>query len=200
MAGDQKKVRDRDATLIFTDESGFLLAPLVRRTLARRGHTPELRHRARHRDKVSAAAALTLSPRRGHAGLYYQTYPDAHVDVDAYAAFLHALLAHIRHPLVLVQDRGNMHKGPPMRDLLDGAFARRLDVNLLPPYAPELNPVEYLWTHVKHERLANFAALDVPQLDGRVCACLDEARHDQDRLHSFFAASPLPWNGLTGLM
>jgi len=183
---------------MFTDESGFLLAPLVRRTLAPRGHTPALRHRARHRDKVSVAAALTLSPAVGRAGLYYQTYPDAYVDAEVYAGFLHALLRHIRRPLVVVQDRGNMHKGPPLREL-NASFAR-LDLNLLPPYAPELNPVEYVWTHVKHERLANFAPLDVPHLDGTVCRCLDEARHDQSRLHSFFAASPLPWDGLTGLM
>jgi transposase len=196
VAARQKKARDLNATLAFTDESGFLLMPLLRRTLARCGHTPVLRHRAHQRDKVSVAAALTLSPARGHVSLYYQTYPDAHVDVEVYAAFVHALLRQVRNPLVLVHDRGNMHRGEAMR-ALGGRFPRRLDVNLLPPYAPELNPVEYLWTHSKGEELANFAPPDVPRLERAVVACMEDVRRDQHRLRSFFAESPLPWDGLT---
>jgi hypothetical protein len=52
MAARQKKARELNATLAFTDESGFLMLPLLRRTLAPRGHTPVLRHKASHRDKV----------------------------------------------------------------------------------------------------------------------------------------------------
>ena len=74
VAADRKEAVARRATLGFTDESGFLLAPLLRRTLAPRGRTAVLLHRARQRDRVSVAAALTLSPRRGRLGLHYQTY------------------------------------------------------------------------------------------------------------------------------
>ena len=88
----QKKARDLHATLGFTDESGFLLAPLTRRSLAPVARTPLLIQRAAHRDKVSAAAALLLSPTSGHARLYAQTFPDMHVDVEAYSFFLRHLL------------------------------------------------------------------------------------------------------------
>lgn len=71
MAARPKQARELNATLVFTDEGGFLMLPLLRRTLAPRGRTPVLRHRASHRDKVSVAAALTLSPARGHVSLYY---------------------------------------------------------------------------------------------------------------------------------
>jgi transposase len=195
LAARQKKVREEAATLGFTDESGFLLAPLTRRTLAPRGHTPVLRQRARHRDKVSVAAALTLSPRRGHCSLYYQTFPDLYVDAELYAWFLRRLLGRVAGPLVLVHDGGSMHKGPPLRDL--AADFPRLEVVPLPPYAPELNPNEPMWEHTKCEDLANFVPLDVPQLDGAVCHCLDGYRCDQTRLRSFFAATALPWDGLT---
>lgn len=186
---------DLRATLVFTDESGFLLLPLVRRTLALRGQTPALVHRARHRDKVSAAAALTLSPAQGHVGLYYQTYRNLYVDAEIYAHFMHTLLRHTRRPLVVVQDQGSMHKGEPLRSL-SSAFPK-LDLNMLPAYAPELNPVEYLWNDLKDKRLANFAPLDIPHLEHAVCHCIEDVRSDQQRLRSFFAASPLPWNGLT---
>ena len=187
---------DRGASLVFTDESGFLLLPLVRTTLAPRGRTPVLRHRARHRDKVSVAAALTLSPARGHVSLYYRTYPNQYVTAAVYADFLRQrLLARVPGPLVLVHDGGSMHKGDPLRALC-GDFPR-LDLNLLPPYAPELNPPEHLWNFEKDKELCNFVPRDVRELDRVVDEHLRDVRHDQHRLRSFFAATPLPWDGLT---
>ncbi len=185
---------ERRATLAFSDESGFLLLPLVRRTLAPRGQTPLLLHRARQRDKVSAAAALTLSPVQGHVGLHFQTYPNQYINNDAYARFLRGLLWKIPHPLVVVHDGGSMHKGDPLRELCS-AFPR-LDLNPLPPYAPDYNPVEHLWNFEKDKELANFVPNDVHSLDSTVSGCLQKVRHDQNRLRSFFAATPLPWDGL----
>lgn len=160
--------------------------------------TPLLLQRARHRDKVSAAAALLLSPTRGHARLYAQTFPDTHVDTEVYSFFLRHVLRAVRGPLVLVHDRGNMHRGPAMRELC-ARCADRLYVEQLPPYAPELNPVEYLWNWCKDKQLCNFAAHDVPELESAACGCLEHARHDQQRLRSFFDSSPLSWSG-TGLI
>ena len=185
----------RRATLVFEDETGFLLLPLVHRTLAPRGRTPVLRHRARHRDKVSVAAALTLSPSQGHVNLYYRTYPNACVNNVAYAKFLRGLLRHVPGPVVLVHDRGNMHKGNPVRDLCRDF--PRLDLNMLPAYAPELNPPEHLWNFEKDKELANFVPHDVHELNGVVCDRLQRVKRDQQRLRTFFAATHLPWDGLT---
>jgi transposase len=195
VAAHQKKVRELHATLGFTDESGFLLAPLARRSQAPRGRTPVMRVRARRRDKVSVAAALTLSPVRGHVSLRYQTYPDQYVDSELYAHFMRNLLWHVPGEMVLLHDGGNMHKGPAVRAVT--AEFPRLHLYRLPPYAPELNPPEYLWTYEKYHRLANFVPLDVPQIDATVCAELEDVRHDQPRLKSLFASSPLPWNDTT---
>jgi len=185
----------RRATLCFTDESGFLLLPLVRRTLAVRACTPILRHRARHRDKVSVAAALTLSPSQCHISLYFQTYPNGYVNGIGYAQFLRQLLGRVRHPLVLVHDQGSMHKGDPMRALCQDF--PRLDLNMLPAYAPELNPTEHLWNFEKDKQLANFVPHNVSELDQAICQGLQEVKHDQPRLRTFFTATHLPWDGLT---
>lgn len=154
-----------------------------------------MRVRAKQRDKVSVAAALTLSPTRGHVSLRYQTYPDQYVNSELYAGFLRNLLWHVPGDLVLLHDGGTMHKGPPIRAVM-AAFPR-LHVYPLPPYAPELNPPEYLWTYEKYHRLANFVPLSVPQIDRTLCAEMDEVCHDQHRLKTFFASSPLPWNNTT---
>ena len=75
VAADKKSARRRRAHLVLIDESGFLMSPLVRRTLAPRGHTPILKTKAAHREKVSVTAALTISPQRHRLGLYWRTYP-----------------------------------------------------------------------------------------------------------------------------
>jgi transposase len=197
MATHQKKIRDLHGTLVFTDESGFLLLPLIRRTLARIGETPLLRHRASHRDKVSSAAALTLSPVCGRIRLFYQTLVNDHFDAELYGYFLRRLLHEVRGQVVLVHDRGNIHRGPIIREL-QREFGR-LHVHEFPPYAPELNPVEYLWNWCKDKRLCNFVPHDIVELEAAACECLDEVRHDQYRLRSFFYSSPLSWSG-TGLI
>jgi transposase len=164
--------------------------------LAPLGQAPYLKHRARHRDKVSLAAALTLSPSRGHVSLYYQTYPNLYVDSLLYARFVRDVLWHVRGPLVLLHDGGTMHKGEPIRNLQD-RFPR-LHVHRFPAYAPELNPPEYLWTDVKYHRLGNYVPKDLAQMERTACIELEQARHDQQRLRSYFLSSPLPWNA-TGL-
>ena len=45
---------------------------------------------------------------------------------------------------------------------------RWLSVERLPPYAPELNPVEYLWAHISCTRTANFCPKDLSQLSRRI--------------------------------
>jgi transposase len=195
LARHQKKVIRRHATLVFTDESGFLLLPLVRRTLAPRARVAPLRHRGRHREKVSVAAALTLSPGQGRVSLHFQTYPNGYVNVAAYADFMRGILRRFSNPLVVVHDRGNMHFGDPMRQLQQESH--RLDLNLLPPYAPEFNPAEHLWNFAKDKELSNFVPHNVRECDSAVSRLMEDVSHDQSRLRSFFAATPLSWNPLT---
>jgi hypothetical protein len=90
---------------------------LIRRSLAPIGQTPLLRHRASHRDKVSVVAALTLSPVGGHVRLYYQTLANAHVDAELYSFFLRQLLHGVRGEVILLHDRGSMHRGPMLREV-----------------------------------------------------------------------------------
>src|SRR5208282_394752 len=99
------------AHLVWIDESGYMMAPLLRRTWGLCGKTPVLRQRARHRDKVSVIAAFTLSPAGRRQGLYFQTYPKEYINNVKVAAFLRQLLRHLRGNVIVIWDGGNMHKG-----------------------------------------------------------------------------------------
>lgn len=135
-------------------------------------------------------AALTISPRRYHVGLYYRTYPKEFVNQERAADFLWNLLKFLRGPVIVVWDGGPMHKGDAIRALLD-KFPR-LSLERFPPYTPELNPVEYLWNHLKYGVLSNFVPDDVFHLNGVLKQRFCRARASASRLHSFLKQSGLP--------
>lgn len=167
------------------------MAPLVRRSWAPRGHPPVIKQKARHCEKVSVAAAIWLTPRRDRLGLAYQTLINSYFTNEDLADFLRAGLEGLDGPLIVVWDSGSPHKGDPLRALLAGAEGR-LDLEPLPPHAPELMPVEFLWRWLKYGRLCNFAPQGAHHLNEAVVRELDAIRDDQELLRAFFHQSDLP--------
>ena len=193
LAADQKKARRQDAHIVLIDESGLLMAPLVRRTWAPRGRTPNLVQFGRPgpREKVSVAAALWLSPHRDQLGLYARTLVNQYFDNWHVAAFLEAMMSELTGRFVAVWDGGPMHKGDPIHQLTD-LFAHRLCLERLPPWAPELNPVEFLWGWLKYDQLCNYTPHDVAELQTQVVAELATVEVDQGFLRGLYHASELP--------
>lgn len=138
------------------------MSPLVRRTWSPRGQTPVLRQRGRSRRKVSVIAALVISPKRRRVCAHFGFLPDANYDGDAILAFLKEFLCAVRGPIELIWDRLRAHHRGPVGVWL--ARSRRVRAHLLPPYAPELNPVELIWGHAKTNPMANFAPTELPEL------------------------------------
>jgi transposase len=187
----QKKARRQGAYLALIDESGLLMAPLVRRTLAPRGQTPILAQKSGHREKVSVAAALWLSPHRDRMGMFFKTLVNSYFDNWTSAAFLEALVKELTERVVLVWDGGTMHKGDPIRQI-QASLADRLVLEKMPPYAPTLNPVEPVWGWLKWGQLSNFAPRDAVHLNERVVEELTGIQDDQEVLASIWGASELP--------
>lgn len=192
VASHQKKARRLNASLVFIDESGLLLAPVVRRTWAPCGQTPILYQRGRARAKVSIIAALTLSPRRRRTGLYFSLRANENVTTAWLVPFLRALTRHLRGSFVLVWDRLPGHRATVVTKYL---HRRHREVALLPPYAPELNPVEILWAYLKCNPLAHFAPLDTRHLARVATRHVQRLRCRPALLRSFFEATPLFFSG-----
>ena len=158
------------------------MAPLVRRTWAPRGQTPVLRQRGKHRERVSVAAALWVSPH--HLGLVFRTLVNDYFNNHRSAAFLEVLMREIPGRMIVIWDGGSMHKGDPIRGAVQ-RFAPRLELERLPPYAPMLNPVEPIWSWLKYERLSNFAPQDAQQLRKAVVAELTAIGQSPEILINF---------------
>ena len=159
-----------------------MLQPLVRRTWAPRGETPILRCWQRH-DRLSVISALTVSPTRRRLGLYFDIF-DHNIVTDDFVEFVARLLRRLGRPITLVLDRWQVHRSGVKR--LQDRFGRRVHIEWLPAYAPQLNPTEQVWNHTKYADLANFVADDVDHLQESVTESLDTTKTDQRLLRSFF--------------
>jgi DDE superfamily endonuclease/Winged helix-turn helix len=157
-----KKARRLGAHLAFLDESGLLLIPTRRRTWAAAGHTPIFASNDKH-DRLSALAALTVSPKRQPMGLYLRFQPH-HIQPLDVADFLRALWRHLRGPLIRLWDRGSSHRGPAIEAVCQAH--PRLHSDEVPASAPELNPTEQIWHDFKG-RTANSLRRDTRELRRR---------------------------------
>jgi len=102
------------------------------------------------------AAALGYRPDGTKARLCFHLQQDAY-DTDSLIGVLEQLKGfYADHRVVLVWDGLSAHWSYKMRAHLD-AQHHWLRVERLPAYAPQLNPVEYLWANLKGAELANFA-------------------------------------------
>lgn len=178
--------------VIFVDESGLLMGPLVRRTWAPIGQRPILKQRGKHREKVSIAGALWWAPgRRRQLGVIVQTLVNAYFNNHRSAAFLELLMREIANRIIVVWDGGNMHKGDPIHEAVE-RFKPRLALERLPPYAPMLNPIEPLWSWLKYSRLCNAAPANAAELNRAIVDELAAIGDDQEFLRSMWHGSELP--------
>jgi len=154
VAGDQKKAARTRSRLIFLDESGFSDRPSVRRTWSPRGRTPILVAPFNWK-RLSAIAAFVVSPAARSVGLCLRLQPGS-VKQPEVITYLRVLKRHLKgRRAVLLWDRLPAHRGRKVRQYLE-RNAHWLTVEFFPPYAPELNPVEYLWSHLSRTDMANF--------------------------------------------
>jgi transposase len=175
------------AYLVFIDESGFFLIPTVRKTWAPVGRTPVIRHRFRNH-RISAISALSVSPKRLRMGLYWMLSLQT-IRREQVCRFLEQLLRHLRGPVVAFLDNSNTHRGKPIGELL--TRNRRLRIEYLPPYAPELNPDEGVWSSVKG-KLANGSPDQLRELRLTLRRELTKLARSQDRLRGCIWQSDLP--------
>jgi transposase len=175
----------RRATLVFLDEAGFMLTPLVRRSLWPRGCTQIIDAWQKH-DRISAISCVTLGANDEQPGLYFELLPEGlNARAEDIVAFLKDLRRELGGPLTILWDRHRIHS---RAKLVQQWLAEQTDVVLedLPAYSPQLNPDEMVWAWLKYGRLPNFAPKDVVQLRDHLITELDWAAFDRELLAGFF--------------
>ena len=120
---------------------------------------------------------------------YFRLYAGAVKGPQA-ADFLEALLRHIRKPLLIVWDGLPAHRSRVVRDFpatLEGA----IELDSLPPYAPEINPAEYIWAYWKQHELPNVCPKDYWQLSEAARRTLKRRRRRPRLIVAFWKQASL---------
>jgi transposase len=152
------------------------------RTWAPRGQTPVLEYNFNWKS-LSAVAGLTLW------NFYFRLYPGA-VKSAQVVDFLEALRRHIRGPLLVVWDGLPAHRSRLVRDYLV-SLNGWIHVAYLPPYAPELNPVEYIWAYWKQHELPNVCPTDFWNLTEQARRTLRKMRRRPRLITAFWKQASL---------
>jgi transposase len=98
--------------------------------------------------------------------------------------FLRHLLTHLSGKLLVIWDGAPIHHGQPVKDFLAAGAARRLRLEPLPGYAPDLNPLDQgIWQHLKHVELANVCCTDPHQLRHELRQAVARLRHKRHLIH-----------------
>ncbi len=141
--------------IVFVDESGISERPTRVRTWAPKGQTPIIQFHFNW-THVSVIAGLTRT------NCLFRLH-EGSIKKEALVDFLKALKAHLKQPLLVIWDGARTHHSHFVRDYLD-SLDGHIQIAYLPPYAPDLNPVEYLWAWLKRHAMANYCPDNLSEL------------------------------------
>jgi transposase len=158
---------------LFVDQSGFYLLPTVVRTYAPVGQTPIL-HEHLSRDHLSVISAITME---GKLLMMEQERSFKSQDV---VRFLRHLLGQIPGKLLVIWDGSPIHRSRAVKDFLASGASSRLKLEQLPGYAPDLNPDEGIWKHLKYVELKNVCCQSLAELKVELRKAKERLRHKRD--------------------
>jgi transposase len=178
------RARKEGRTLVFVDEAGFYLLPGKVRTYSPKGLRPMLPEWQTH-DHLSVMGAVTP------AGQIYTLVRQKPLDGLDTVAFLEHLGREIGGPVQIVWDRSPIHRRATVGEFVEAVGADGLALEALPAYAPDLNPVEWLWGHLKQVEMKNLECLDLEELHEELHLALGRVRQKRRLIPAFFAGAGL---------
>jgi transposase len=172
-----RQARRRQATLLFEDEAGVHEDGPIAHTWGAKGQRPVVRVTGQRR-KVNVISAI--SPR---GRLWFRCFK-GNLTATRFEEFLRDLLRDIRGPIELVFDKHPAHVAASTRRFIL-EHRNRLRAHYLPSYAPDMNPDEHVWSHLK--RLFRSKPLaEGEDLDGAVHESMKAISYDRSLVRTFF--------------
>jgi transposase len=177
-----KNAQRLKAALGFLDESGFAQRPPIRATWAPKGRTPIIREPFNWQHLSGIGAVLTTPT--GRRPRWFLAFHPGAIRGPQVVRFLNAWRRHVRGRVILLWDRLPAHRSRAVAHALEH-HRSWLCVEWLPAYAPELNPLEYLWGHLDATTLANTPPDDLRHLRRQVRTGLQRVRRRPDLGRAF---------------
>jgi transposase len=174
------RAKSAGAKIFFLDEAGVRSDQVLGRTWGVRGHTPEVPTSGR-RQSVSAISAVNA---RGE--FWYEIYTER-LNAVRFVELLTHFMKGRRSPVFLVLDGHPAHVARVVAEYVQ-RLVGRLELHFLPGYAPELNPDEFVWNHLKRQGVSKTPLRKDESLRSRVQADLAHIQSRPPLVRSFFHA------------
>jgi transposase len=183
LAGAKKNARRQGRTIVFIDESGLSERPTRVKTWARKGCTPTLQYSFNWKQ-------LSLIAGASFWRIYFRFFHGT-IKGPQLVEFLKALKAQIRGKLLIIWDGLPAHRSAVVRDYVE-SLEGQIALERLPGYAPELNPVEYLFGYAKQRELANLCLDTIDEVRRYAMRRIKSMQRRPTLIRAFWTQAELP--------
>ena len=177
----RKRAKKLGAMIFFLDEAGFQSDPPLGRTYGLKGHTPVVASSGQ-RQSVNAISAVNAS------GAFWAATYTGKLDAHTFVQFLRNFMKRRRTKILLVVDGHPAHRANVVKNYILETQGR-LELHFLPPYAPDLNPDEFVWNYMKSTGVSKKPLKKNESLRERVERDLANISLDAILVASFFLAA-----------
>jgi len=176
----RKRAKIGDAKIFFLDEAGFQSDPPLGKTYGLKGHTPVVKTSGQ-RQSINVISAVNAR------GEFWAATYDAKLNAETFVLFLKDFMKGQAGKVFLVIDGHPSHKAKVVEKYVD-SLQGRLELHRLPTYAPDLNPDEFVWSHMKNNGVSKKPLKQNESLRDRVEADLLNIHSNPELVRSFFKA------------
>jgi len=180
-----RRARKHGAKIYFLDEAGFQSDPVLGRTYGLKGHTPVVTTSGQ-RQSINAISAVNAK-----GEFWYNVY-SGKLNAERFVEFLKDLMKRRRERVFLVVDGHPSHKAKTVQAYVK-SLGGKLELHFLPPYAPDLNPDEFVWAHAKTNGVSKKPLRENESMKERVEADLMAIKQNKKLVRSFFCAESVAY-------
>jgi transposase len=176
----KKQAKRAGAEIFWLDEAGVRSDDPLQRTWGLVGKTPVVQTSSQ-RQSINVISALS-----NNGGFWFMAY-SGRFNADKFIECLHDFMRYRRRPVVMIMDGHPVHKAKKVLEYIK-SMNGRLKIELLPPYAPEHNPDEYVFNYMKTQGVTKKPLKKGESLKSRVIKDLEMIKGDRKLVKSFFKA------------
>jgi transposase len=176
----RRRAGKHGAEIFFLDEAGIRSDSPLGRSYGLKGRTPVVKTSGK-RQSINAISAVNSK-----GAFWYNVYP-GRLNAASFIQFLRDFMKRRRKPVYLVLDSLPAHKTKSVESYVQSTQGK-LELHFLPTYAPDTNPDEFVWHHLKQNGTSKKPLRTNESLKDRVTSDLSAIQHDPALVRSFFMA------------
>jgi transposase len=181
----RRRAKQSGAKIYFLDEAGFRSDPVLGRTYGLKGRTPVVATSGQ-RQSINAISAVNAK-----GGFWYNVY-SGKLNAGRFVEFLRDFMRGRRERVFLVVDGHPAHKAKRVAAYVK-KLGGKLELHFLPPYAPDLNPDEFVWSHAKTHGVSKRPLRRNESLKDRVQTDLEAIKQNKTLVKSLFGADSVAY-------